>query len=91
MALDWYNDAFILSNPNPIKPDHYKPEPEYIKHMGWQSGYSFRHFWGNVSAIIGDDSLGMQRLAHHYYLQNGEISALDTVQRIRKFIDEPIR
>jgi len=77
----------IISNKESIKPDTYKAEPEYTK-SGWSRGYSFKHFWSNCYALLGDlaDLEGMQQLCHHYYLQNGELGARATVNRINNFL-----
>jgi hypothetical protein len=78
----------IISNKNKMQPDDYKSEPEYIKGLGWYKGYSFKHFWGNCHALLGDIGKleGVQQLCHHYYLQNGELGANETTKRIKRFL-----
>ncbi len=78
----------VTSNKLCIKPNPPKAEPDYIRGAGWFGGYSFRHFWGNVFAHLGAIGPvdGVQQLAHHYYLQNGELNAKDTAVRIGKFV-----
>jgi hypothetical protein len=80
----------VISNKDYIAPQGWKEEPEYVEHAGWQGGYSFRHFWGNVHEILRplSDVEGVQQLAHQYYLQNGSLGALDTARRIRLFLGE---
>lgn len=77
----------IISNKSNIVPKP-KPEPEYIKGLGWYYGYPFSQFWGNCHAILGDvaNQEGYQQLCHHYYLHNGSLGAADTVKRIKGFL-----
>jgi hypothetical protein len=80
--------CITISNKAYMEPSEEKPEPEYYEGSGWYRGYSFKQFWGNCYAMLGDIGKleGIQQLCHHYYLQNGALSAKVTVGRIRKFL-----
>jgi hypothetical protein len=77
-----------ISNKNYIVPKPAKQESDFIVNVGWQGGYSFRQFLGNVYNLLGDlqHCEGIQQLIHHYYLQNGSVNARTTANRIKKFI-----
>lgn len=77
----------VISNKDPLHPSEYKTEPEWTGYV-WYSGYSFKHFWGNCAALLGDMAKleGIQQLVHQYYLQNGSLGAIKTVERIKKLI-----
>lgn len=79
-----------ISNPVFIMPDESGGEPSYIYGMGWQKGYSFKRFLGNVFGYLDDEwhTIGVQQLAHQYYLQNGELGAKITAHRIMHFLGE---
>lgn len=87
----WLNDNFIISNKEAIKPHEYKTEPQYTKGVGWRYGYSFKHFWSNCHALLGElgELNGIQQLCHHYYLKNSALNAIDCVNRIKIFIKPP--
>ena len=73
-----------------MNPQAYKAEPDFRRTDGvWIQGYSFKHFWGNCAALLGDVARigGIQQLCHQYYLQNGALGATIAVQRIKKFIN----
>lgn len=86
LYLSWIY-PITLSNKVNLKPQEWKPEPEYTL-AGWYGGYSFKHFWGNCFFLLGEIAHldGIQQLCHHYYLQNGSIGAISTVARIKKFL-----
>jgi hypothetical protein len=81
----------VVVKKDTILPDESGSEPSYIPHMGWHRGYPFCRFFGNVLGYL-EESIGalagMQQLIHHYYLQNGELGARITAERIMKFIGE---
>lgn len=80
------NDTFLQPRPPRAEPFLYNWEGAFI---GWEKGYEFRQFLGNCYALLGQqlsELSGIQQLIHHYYLQNGSLSARDAVQRIKKFI-----
>lgn len=85
----WMFNPVTISNKASILPDESGVEPSYIPHMGWQGGYSFRRFLGNVLGYLDEawrDVDGIQQLIHHYYLQNGELGARVAAQRMVKFL-----
>ena len=82
-----------VSNKAPCSPRPPKAEPFLHnwegKLIGWQNGYEFRQFLGNCYAFLGEELSrldGMQQLVHHYYLQNGMLSALNAAKAIKKFL-----
>ncbi len=82
-----------ISNKEPCNPRPPKAEPFHYnwegKLIGWENGYEFRQFLGNCYAFLGDELSklsGIQQLVHHYYLQNGMLSAKDAAQRIKVFL-----
>lgn len=81
--------APVISNKEHIKPDGYKGDPEYTI-AGWEKGYSFKRFWGNCHTLLGDMGKldGIQQLVHQYYLQNGDLGAKKTVERIKRLLGE---
>lgn len=93
MNLPFLPQPQTISNKTQCSPRPPKAEP--FKHnwkgefIGWENGYEFRQFLGNCYAFLGEQLSeldGMQQLIHHYYLQNGLLSARDTAKRIRKFL-----
>lgn len=86
----YYSCQVTISNKEKIVPGKYKAEPEFLPWGSWYHGYSFRHFWGNCHALLGEISShdGIQQLCHHYYLQNGTIDANSTIKRIKRFLGE---
>jgi hypothetical protein len=91
--LNFIDYTLVLSkygccaNNNKILPKP-KPETEFVCGFWWR-GYPFEQFWGNCHALLGDiaNNDGYQQLCHHYYLQNGGLSAKQAVNRIRKFLN----
>ncbi len=86
-AIDALIPDITISNKEHMIPHEYKAEPEYAL-AGWYRGYSFKHFWSNCHFLLGELGRleGMQQLCHHYYLQNGSLGAVITVNRIKKFL-----
>jgi len=47
--------SFTASNKESMNPQAYKAEPDFRRTDGvWIQGYSFKHFWGNCAALLGD-------------------------------------
>lgn len=85
----WYPleiHQIVISNKERMEPSDPKGDPAYTI-AGWEKGYSFKRFWGNCYAMLGDIAKleGIQQLCHQYYLHNGSIGAIETVARIKKF------
>lgn len=80
-------ESLVISNKEMLAAGEPKPEPEYTM-AGWYRGYSFKHFWSNCNAFLGQLSNldGVQQLCHHYYLQNGSLGAAITADRIKRLI-----
>lgn len=80
--------SLVISKKQTVLPMAAKREPDYVEGAGWQGGYSFRQFLGNVYAYLGGLSSveGIQQLCHQYYLQNGSLDARTTALRIQRLL-----
>lgn len=85
-------DMFIshrltISNKEKMEPESPKGDPA-LTIAGWEKGYSFKRFWGNCYALLGESARldGIQQLCHQYYLQNGLLDAKITAGRIRELL-----
>lgn len=95
IRLFWQPYEVVISNKKNIKPDAWTDDLNYTI-RGWSgasqspsdTGYNFKKFWGNCHALLGDISKleGIQQLCHQYYLQNGQLNAINVVKSIKRFL-----